>query len=949
MDPDDSSFSITPAEEFYQAWRRGQQPSVASFLGNRPQLTVWQQASVLRVDQRCRWEDGHPLAVEHYMERYPQVLADDEVLLDLIFAEFLLRDRHAPPADLNEFEHRFPQYIATLKQQVGLHRLLDETTETSELHVPGYEIFGTIARGGTSVVYRARHIALERDVALKVLSAGPHSSGSLRQRFLSEASGIAQLRHPNVVMIHDVGQYQGHPYMALELADCGTLATAFAGQALPSNTAAQLIASLAEAMHAVHQLGIVHRDLKPSNVLLFSGPSPERSDVAGDQPNTLLDAKSAFEQQRLIPKVSDFGLAKFLQSTTADLTQSGDMIGTPAYMAPEQVTGNGPAVGPPTDVYALGAILYELLTGIPLYSGRSPFDALRAVARGIITPPRQLVRRIPRDLETICMKCLELDPARRYATAGELTNDLTHFLQKRPISARPSSWWQRGKLWARRRPTTALLLASLAVLIAAACGFWRWHLLRERNHDIHAQVKMLAASNTMAVPNILSQTFVKSSAGERFIEEEMAGVSPFTSAWMHLQLARLRYTSEKPAMVIAKELAQYLESANPDEVELLVTELKPWLSQLSGELWNRLQSGNPSSEERLRLASLLSHDTSAPIERWSPVASMLANDLMNANPLEIPRWARLLSPIGTQLIAPLTLIFQSGEYLTTQRGTASVLIGEFAQGNASTLVPLLIDATPSQYLALWPYVVAAPNALNELLDVVKQRPVDDQNAWTNGSEQQWIEMRTQRDRRHRRYAIAAIALAQLEHVDSLKGVLAESPDNSVRSLTIELAGPLGLSPSHLLSLLETSADGVQRQAALLALGHYTRPKWHEAEMAVIRNALQSHATQCHDAGERAALLWLANHNYVDPARLPSATSDVEEDLRQPTSTHPIYMTTSQRQLLVICPAGTVAMGSPPYEEDHEDDEIVHAVIISQAFALSATEVTVEQFLRYSTN
>ncbi len=248
---------------------------------------------------------------------------------------------------------------------------------------------------------------LNRLVALKVILHGAHAGADQLQRFRVEAEAAARLQHPNIVQIFDVGEQAGTPYLALEFVDGGTLAERLDGKPLPPPQAAELVETLARAIHAAHDRGIVHRDLKPANILLTRDG---------------------------IPKITDFGLARRLDE--AGQTQSGAVLGTPSYMAPEQAAGQVRAIGPAADVYALGTMLYELLTGRPPFKGASVLETLEQVRTQEALPPRYLQPKLPRDLETICLKCLEKTPGRRYASAALLADDLCRFIQGEPIQAR---------------------------------------------------------------------------------------------------------------------------------------------------------------------------------------------------------------------------------------------------------------------------------------------------------------------------------------------------------------------------------------------------------------------------------------------------------------------------------------------------------------------------------
>jgi WD40 repeat protein/serine/threonine protein kinase len=347
--------------------------------------------------------------------------------------------------------------------------------------VAGYEILAEIGRGGMGVVYKARHIGLDRLVALKMIIAGPHAGQKDQHRFRQEAEAVARLRHPNLIQIYDIGASDGCSFLALEFVEGASLAQVLRGTPQPLQPAAKLIEILAEAMHYAHEQGIVHRDLKPANILL-EGRTTGRADDEGfsclvPRPTSPLPS----------PKITDFGLAKRLDADTA--AQSGDIVGTPSYMAPEQARDTGAAVGPAADVYALGAILYELLTGRPPFRGPTPFDTVLQVLHEDPVQPSYFRSDLPRDLETICLKCLAKDPSRRYASAAALAEDLTRFRKGQAIKARPIGVHEHIWKWARRRPASAALatLAVLAAVLAYTTITWLWQDARTARDDMEIQ------------------------------------------------------------------------------------------------------------------------------------------------------------------------------------------------------------------------------------------------------------------------------------------------------------------------------------------------------------------------------------------------------------------------------------------------------------------------------
>jgi tetratricopeptide (TPR) repeat protein len=332
-------------------------------------------------------------------------------------------------------------------EQIALAALASKTGIA--LTVAGYELVGELGRGGMGVVYKALQTRLKRIVALKMILAGPHAAPEHRSRFRGEVEAVARLHHPNIVQIYEVGEHEGRPFCALEYMDGGSLDRRLKGEPQAPNLAVRLTETLARAMHAAHQKGIVHRDLKPANILL-----------AGE---------AVLPLDECTLKISDFGLAKQTDDE-AWRTRSGVILGTPSYMAPEQASGHMRTLGPPADIYALGAVLYELLTGRPPFRGATLFDTLDQVRTQEPVAPRQLQPKVPRDLETICLKCLQKEPAKRYATALDLAEDLRRFQAKEPIKARPTGRVERVVKWARRRPAVAALVTVTALAFLTLVG-----------------------------------------------------------------------------------------------------------------------------------------------------------------------------------------------------------------------------------------------------------------------------------------------------------------------------------------------------------------------------------------------------------------------------------------------------------------------------------------------
>ena len=317
-----------------------------------------------------------------------------------------------------------------------------KTARAAELlgELGDYELLEEVGRGGQGVVFRARQKSLNRTVALKVISLGQWASKAHLKRFRLEAEAAARLEHPGIVPIHEVGERDGSCYFSMKFVEGGQLDEVVRRESMSTRQAAELIAKVARTVHYAHEHGILHRDIKPGNILL--------------------DAKGE-------PHLTDFGLARLVESESS-VTQTLDVLGTPSYMAPEQAVGNNAAVSSATDVYGLGGVLYQLLTGQPPFAGGATYETIKLLLDTEPKQPRLLNPKIDRDLSTICLKCLEKDPKRRYTSALALAEDLERWLKHEPIQARHTGVFARGKKWVRRNPTSALLAACLIALVAAA-------------------------------------------------------------------------------------------------------------------------------------------------------------------------------------------------------------------------------------------------------------------------------------------------------------------------------------------------------------------------------------------------------------------------------------------------------------------------------------------------
>lgn len=507
--PDDMEACL---QRFEKAWREGVPPRLEDFLPlKRTQRRLEVLRELIKLDMEFRWRSSanpgaEPIAkhcLEVYLQQFPELGSCAQGILGLIVEEYRVRRRWGDSPGQQEYRKRFPNYGPEL--EAGLHAMdlelaaefsnsasgefVDATTlppseasderspETCLPRLANYEVLEELGRGGMGVVYKAKQTGLQRLVAIKMILAGSHAGPQELARFRTEAEAVARLKHPNIVQIFEIGDNAGMPYFSMEFCEHGSLAKKLNGTPLPPRDAARMVSTLARGVRAAHERSILHRDLKPHNVLFAEDGTP---------------------------KITDFGLAKKLETANdpkgeGGLTATNAIVGTPSYMAPEQAGGKSKCIGLAADIYALGAILYECLTGRPPFKAATTLDTIFQVIYEEPVSPRRLNVRVPRDLETICLKCLHKDARRRYGSADELAQDLSRYLAGEPILARPITAIQRSWMWAKRHPARAISLALLlAFLVGGSAGgvlLWRQTVERSRAQDVAQRETYFSAIN----------------------------------------------------------------------------------------------------------------------------------------------------------------------------------------------------------------------------------------------------------------------------------------------------------------------------------------------------------------------------------------------------------------------------------------------------------------------
>ena len=497
-----------------------------------------------------RIESGEPRAIESVLRAYPSLAENREHVLELLYLEWVLRcERDELPA-VQEYFERFPEFASDFEKLVRVDEVVRgaipesgitlaekaainfdpltvegrevAATRPSSLRsisIGGYTLERIIGRGGMGIVYQARQHQLDRLVALKTIDFAGSLNPRTVARFRSEAELVARLQHPNIVQVYETGSHSGMPFFSMELIDGGTLATAISASGMKPNLAAKLVEVLSRAIHYAHSQGIIHRDLKPANVLLARSDRAEALDLSGGSSDT--SGPIRYE-----PKIVDFGLAKLLGDNSSR-TVSGTALGTPSYMSPEQLSSELGDIGPASDVYSLGAILYELLVGHPPFHAATAVETMQQVRNDEPVIPKKLRRKLPSDLVLICMTCLRKEPQQRYATAADLANDLQRFLSGNPIQARPANFIETGLKWTKRHPSATGLLASITVATIGMTLLW-W---RAEKSSLAEHSERVRAENLVYARNISLAHFEFRSSKVEECQKLLAACPPAQRNW----------------------------------------------------------------------------------------------------------------------------------------------------------------------------------------------------------------------------------------------------------------------------------------------------------------------------------------------------------------------------------------------------------------------------------
>ena len=876
---------------------------------------------------------------------------------------------------------------------------LEEGAQASAAEgVPGYVLLGELGRGGMGVVHKARHVKLNRVVALKMMLGGARVGRSDLIRFLAEAEAVAAIEHENVVQVYDYGDADGRPYMALEFCPGGTLGGALKTRESVTATtsardAAKLVARVARGVAAAHALGIVHRDLKPANVFL---------DAAG------------------VPKVADFGLAK--RGDGSDVTQAGQVMGTPAYMSPEQAKGESKFVGPQADVWALGVIFYEALTGARPFTGTVQ-EILAKVQNADPVAPRKAVPAVPRDLELICLKCLAKAAHERYATAKELADDLDRFGRGEPILARPAGVLERAYKWARRNPGRAGALAAGVLVLVGAAGAAnavrnqrvtdqlaaadlraddRIAAEEKRQADLRAADEKRAADlkaaddkakqkqrKTKADALVDALTSADTAGVPRLIDDlkeyrdltgpklrELAAQPVTMKPGLHARLAR---AADEPAR--AGEVAAYLPACRPDELLPVVQLLKPHAGAVAPGLWAVLTDAKADAGKRVRAACALAGLTPDDA-RWKAVAAAVTDAVVRANPVEFVAWSAALEPVRGVLVPELMTRYpvaraeiESGKLEVSKLAGAvsrydltANLLAQYAKDRPAELAELALIADPRHYTQFAGALQANKAAVVPVLkaELAKKPPEGLPNDTLDAA------LETHGKRR----GLAAAVLLTLGEAEAVWPVFAfpKDGDPTARSYLQERLAAIGADPAALVRRFGAEGNVSVKRALLIALGDFPPELVPAEEREPFVSRLLVLYRDDPDSGLHGAIDWLLRQKWGKAKELAAIDAELARAARGRVAARALAGAVPPGPLGAVVgpqlPAPRVAvgkdwfvngegqtyavvrgpvefmLGSPESEPGRFTDEPAHRKRIGRSFAIGTKEVTVAEFLRF---
>jgi formylglycine-generating enzyme required for sulfatase activity/tRNA A-37 threonylcarbamoyl transferase component Bud32 len=947
--------------------------------------SAWPSSLALHVDAVCNrfeaaWRAGGHPRIEAYLSDTPEP-GRSELLRELLALELEYRRGRGDTPTPEEYHARFPGHDELVRNALagarttglqvtgsgdagargagapcptGGYEATDTTTGAPEREgSPGgaagkrgrFTPLRQHAQGGLGTVSVAFDETLRRQVALKEIRPDRRGNAHLRRRFLTEAEITGQLEHPGVVPVYALEEdADGQPYYAMRFVQGRTLAEAIQAyhrQPTPLAFHALLkrFVDVCQTVAYAHSRGVIHRDLKPANVML------------GDFGETLVvdwglakrvrgsPGTKAEEAPETARAGSDAGGA-----SAEALTEAGQVLGTPAYMSPEQAEGQSDGVGPATDIYALGAILYEVLTGQPPYRGAGLGAVLTQVRRGSPPAPTHVRRGVPRALAAVCLKAMARSPADRYPGAGEVAREVERWLADQPVTAYREPLPVRLARWTRRHRTPVAVAGFVLLTLIGAAVIGGLVVNREQDRSrALAQVDALPNAAAASVPALLAD-----------LAAHRDTVRPgLLAKWQdptlsHGQLLRVGLALADDAEVRAQLLTLAPTAADPHEVLLVRNALAPYAGEVTPLMWTLVaEPSMPPRERFCLLAILASMDPDS--DRWPAQAANVVSALVRENVLFIGGWAEALRPVGGQLIPPLADVFRDANRPELERGLATGLLAEYAADQPEMLADLLTDADVKQFAVLYlRFKDQEDRGLRVLTGEVDRRVPEEATA-------------SDKERLAKRQANAAVALLRMGHAEKVWPLLKHSPDPTVRSYLIHRLGPLGADAGAIVEQLGREGDVTIQRALVLSLGpeEFGEQTWTLEGKQPLVEQLQGMYCTAPDPGLHAAAEWLLRQwkeeawiretDEALAADKDKRLQDIKHDLLQEReNARPKWYVNGQGQTMVVIPSpGEFLMGSPVSGAGSlQRREQLHRRRIGYSYAIAAKPVTVEQFLRF---
>ena len=780
-----------------------------------------------------------------------------------------------------------------------------------------FELLERIGAGSFGAVWRARDKELDRVVAIKIPRRGNLDSEGVH-RFLREAQATAQLKHPNIVPVHEVGREGDTLYIVNDFIRGSTLNDRLADGPLGPEEAANMCARIADGLEHAHRAGIIHRDLKPSNVLLDANRTPY---------------------------IADFGLAR-RDVGEVTMTLEGRILGTPAYASPEQASGKLDQVDRRSDVYSLGVVLFELLTGERPFRGNVQM-LLQQVLQDDAPSPRSFNGNISRDLETICLKCLEKNPNRRYQAASELRDDLHRYLDGVPILARPVSSLERAKKWILRHPAVSSLVACIVLLtvVAVTVITWEWRqvVLAQRNHAL-AQVDNVLNAEPQVVASVISTMSDLRRWADPALKKILAQSQLSTKHRYRANLALLPVEPERAEYVFQQLLVTDDDSKLSTADVIYGAELlQEHCHRFEGVLWTLLEDPNQSKEQRIRAALILValHEQAADEDFKARLRSMdgfITDGLLElsvTSPGDFQLLVRIMGPVRDLLVPILEQRLVENPLHPSLKLVAASFFGESVGSDVTRLMPVVLKVKGEQYQCLLPFVkqnrVEFRRRLMPLMEDASDLPVEEDL----------------NDEESERRAAAIVTLMHLGLApEKVWPLLASSDDLRLRTCLIRSFAELGF-PQEILAqqiqteLSEPGGNTGILQALLVSLGGYSSVDQRTRELLAtpLAEAFRRHP----DSGTHSAIAWLFRQ-WGDEGRVKEITKDLAAI--PPDADHDWYVNSALMTMVILRDPPAFQMGSPETESERDGGERRHWRKIDRTYAIGATEVTANQFLRY---